>query len=497
MYLKSWLRALSQLSRGRKSHNELGSTHLSYRTEECQLSLLVGFMVVDLFLVSFATCQRLGSTLINIPAQDNFIPNMNATEGLSSSTTKSLPRTPVFGDSVRRRMRWLYYHPRTQKIQGYHFGILCCAVASAAVMVMNLTLSIWASRRYGLQEGLGTIQEGSCGEIKNLATLIHLGINMLSTLLLGASNYTMQCLSFPTRKDIDRAHGKNVWLNIGTPSIRNLRRISRFRMLLWFLVAISSVPLHLMYNSAVFTTLSARNYYAILVQSGLSTDATFNTSAISNFPEIESNTLSVNGATSQSVVQMLQNSQSSLQNLTRKDCKETYAADFVSSHANVLAIAPDWTESSNGSDFILQVWYAGPFGASDNSTWYDDPRFEYCLSQTVEEHCQVQFSGAIMIVVTVCNLCKMIIMVYIAVEKPSEPLVTVGDALASFLDQPDPTTIGMCLAAKSHFEKATPPGSDSGQIFRPWGEEKLRYDFRTSYWYETVSMRRWTLLLVL
>ena len=433
------------------------------------------------------------------PAQDNLTDAMNASEGLSSSTTKSLPSTPVFVDFVRRWMRWLYYHPSTQKIQGYHSGVLCCAVASAAVMVINLTLTIWASRRYGVQEGLGTIRDGSCGEIKNLATLIHLGINVLSTLLLGASNYTMQCLSSPTREDINRAHGENVWLNIGTPSIRNLLRISRSRMLLWFLVAISSVPLHLIYNSAVFTTLSARNYFAFLVQSDLSTGATSNTSAISDFFFVDSDRPLMYGNTNQTedVIQMLQNTQSSLQNLTKKDCKETYAADFVSSHANVMAIAPNWTDSLNGIDIILQVWLKQSFSASDTSPWYDDPRFEYCLSQTVDEHCKVQFSGAIMIVVIVCNLCKMTIMVYIALEKPSEPLVTVGDALASFLDQPDPTTIGMCLADKKYFELATPPGSDRSQVFRPWGEEKLRYDFRISYWYKTVSMRRWTLLVVL
>ena len=423
---------------------------------------------------------------------------MNAIEKLFSSTTESLPKKPVFIDSIRRRTRWIYYHPRIQKIQGYHFGLLCCAVASAAVMVINLTLTIWASRRYGVRGGLGTIRDGSCREIKNLAMLIHLGINILSTLLLGASNYTMQCLSSPTRKDINRAHGENVWLNIGTPSIRNLLRISRSRMLLWFLVAISSVPLHLMYNSAVFTTLSARDYDVFLVRRDFFTGATFNNSAISKIRHDDSDT-SVNGATDHvgDVVRILQDSQTSLQYLTKKDCKETYAADFVSTHANALAVSPGWMDSLTGDTSFLQVWLSQSFRVSDDSPWYDDPRFEYCLSQTVEEHCKVQFSAAIMVVVIVCNLCKMMIMVCIALIKPSEPLVTVGDALASFLDQPDPTTIGMCLAGKDHFEKPIPPGSVGDPVFRPWGEENLRCDFRTSYWYKTASIKRWILLLVL
>ena len=450
-------------------------------------------MVGDLFLVICMPKIRVTSDL-DIPAQHH---GMNAIKGLSSSTTKPLPRIPLFTDPIRRRMSWLYYHPRTQRIQGYHFGILCCAVASAAVMVINLTLTIWASRRYGVQEGLGIIRDGSCREIKNLATLIHLGINILSTLLLGASNYTMQCLSSPTRKDINRAHGENVWLNIGTPSIRNLLRISRSRTVLWFLVAISSVPLHLMYNSAVFTTLSARNYDVFLVKRDFFGGASFDISAIPNNLPHDSDASSVKGPGILEVAFTLQQSQSGLQNLTKRDCRETYAVDFVSSHANVLAVSPDWTDSLTRNTSILRVWSSQSFRVSNASLWYDDPRFEYCLSQTVEEHCKVQFSGAIMIVVIVCNFCKMMIMVYVALKKPSEPLVTIGDALASFLDEPDPTTIGMCLAGKNHFEKEISPGSVSGQVINPWGEEVLRCEFRTSYWYKTVSMRRWTLLLVL
>ena len=67
-------------------------------------------------------------------------------------------------------------------------------------MIINLTLTVWASKRYGLQEGLGTILDGECSETNKLAMWTHLGINVLSTSLLGASNYSMQCLSSPTRE---------------------------------------------------------------------------------------------------------------------------------------------------------------------------------------------------------------------------------------------------------------------------------------------------------
>ncbi|MCJ1458534.1 hypothetical protein MMC28_008907, partial [Mycoblastus sanguinarius] len=87
------------------------------------------------------------------------------------------------------------------------------------------------------------------------------------TLLVGASNYSMQCLSSPTRGEINKAHNQKIWLDIGVPSFRNLRRLSFYRITLWWLLAVSSIPLHLLYNSAVFSSLSARQYNLFLVTS--------------------------------------------------------------------------------------------------------------------------------------------------------------------------------------------------------------------------------------
>ena len=450
------------------------------------------------------------------------VKEMSATDGLPASTKKPLPRFPTFVDFIRGRMKWLYYHSTVQKLEGYHFGILCCAVASAVVMVINLILTIWALKHYEVQDGLGTIRDGSCSEVKKIAMWTHLGINILSTLLLGASNYTMQCLSSPTCEDINKAHSRRVWLDIGTPSVRNLLSIPRTRMLLWWLLAISSAPLHLIYNSAIFTTMSAREYNAFLVQLNFLNGAPFNISAFSTFSTFsgeESDFDVISGTLNQveTIAHALQDGQSSLQKLANKDCIGTYAAEFVSSHANVLAVASNPNgdprlDPNRDEDSILQVWWSPDQGTSDDFPWFcgDKPcdtkmiaeaatwklvgwNVHYCLSQVVEEHCKVQFSGAIMVVVLVCNLCKMIVMGYIALERPSEPLVTVGDAIASFLNQPDVTTIGNCMAGKDQFENV----NISSPALSNWSERITRYDLRTSYWFRAVSMRRWILLLVL
>ena len=75
---------------------------------------------------------------------------------------------------------------------------------------------------------------------------LHLAINVLSTILLSASNYCIQCLSSPTRQEVNKAHANAEWLDIGVPSIRDLRYIGWRRIITWWLLGLNSVPLHLM-----------------------------------------------------------------------------------------------------------------------------------------------------------------------------------------------------------------------------------------------------------
>ena len=111
--------------------------------------------------------------------------------------------------------------------------------------MLNTILTIWASHRFPIASGLGTLISGDCTRSKSWALWLHMAINVLSTILLGASNYTMQCLMAPTREEVNRAHAENSWLTIGIPGIRNFQAIRRRRLVLFTLLALSSVPLHL------------------------------------------------------------------------------------------------------------------------------------------------------------------------------------------------------------------------------------------------------------
>lgn len=95
-------------------------------------------------------------------------------------------------------------------------------------------------------DGIGVVMEGQCSRVKTASLWVHVAINILSTTLLSASNYCMQVLTSPSREEVDRAHREGKWLDIGVQSIRNLFMIRSKRMWLWLVLALSSVPLHLM-----------------------------------------------------------------------------------------------------------------------------------------------------------------------------------------------------------------------------------------------------------
>lgn len=333
----------------------------------------------------------------------------------------------------------------------------------------------------------------------------------------------------------------------------------RKRLLLWILLAISSIPLHLFYNSAVFSTLSARQYNLFTVSPNLAAGEFFNTSGVPptwnddgdgylpwNYTEI----LDMQSPNhSRRSIEYLSDrwthepfsqpalvnygshllhevkNQSVWQRLENAECIKQYGQEFVSSRGDLLVVSHalndsfsiKWLglETANAESVSQYVWMCdrypeGQFGLiwqqchlsailqnaadwtirSDNIieglVWAPhlvgsraDP-VDYCLSRRVEERCRLQFSPMLLIMVIICNAIKAACMCLMIYQPDSEPLVTLGDALASFLDEPDPTTQGNCTATKTHFMSRTWTKEP-----KPWvTQQQLQ-------WFKNASWKRW------
>ncbi|KAH7551297.1 hypothetical protein BM1_09613 [Bipolaris maydis] len=415
--------------------------------------------------------------------------------------------------STKHGSRWTY----GLRLQVWKTSVFVFAICASSVFSINLAFTIWSLATW--HTNMGNLYEGDCGRVKVLNSAVHVLINILSTILFTASNYCMQCLSAPTRSAVDKAHMQSEWLDIGISSMRNLKHIKRQDLILWLLLAITSLPLHLLYNSAVYASISSNSYFAFSVSesfvnsaecincatqpnlyTNLTNDSIFKGYPNGEFPEIL-----------HSLWSRAQNG--SLARLEPAECIDEYATAIQSFRRNVLLVARDedmppqhentfindsyvydavafasiyaknpeqsadayrWIcsglppkeNNDHCTDRISEIrsntsaWRVGGDGcysvqdASNPHIWtsgcsdFSDTKkypVSFCLSETAPSRCKVRFNSTILVIVTVVNFLKAILMFYIVFKPFDQPLLTMGDAVASFLDDPDPSTRDMCL----------------------------------------------------
>lgn len=266
-----------------------------------------------------------------------------------------------------------------------------------------------------------------------------------------------------------------------------------------------------MYNSAVFDTLSVHKYDAYIVSQDFISGAPF--SFGHNYYYLYYNRyLPIQYYTKQ--LSLLQNSNSGIKmkKLSAKNCILTYGNIFGNSkYKDVLAIS----SIHNATNSLLYLHGGAIWADAMDSRWLwicrgeyinyygvcniaeaashsqnltvDDIPIDYCLAQEMDERCMLQFSLPIMFVVIICNLIKLICMIYVLLKEKSPPLVTLGDAIVSFLNEPDPATSDICLADKQFFQKKA--WHDVAKTLT-WKSERHR-------WFRAASMTRWFVCNVL
>ena len=125
---------------------------------------------------------------------------------------------------------------------------------------------------------------------------------------------------------------------------------------------------------------------------------------------------------------------------------------------------------------------------------------QYCWAERVKEECSLAFHRGLGLAVIFCNLVKASCMCFTLFWMRRPGFITIGDAIESFLDQPDPHTEGSCTFSASqwntywNFQKCSTAwrtliGSNKPQLpfkdlDKPWKPRKRR-------WWRSVSPFRW------
>jgi hypothetical protein len=108
------------------------------------------------------------------------------------------------------------------------------------------------------------------------------------------------------------------------------------------------------------------------------------------------------------------------------------------------------------------------------------------------QRCKLQYSLPLTIVVIVVNAIKAAILCYMALTTTEFPMLTTGDAVVSFLQQPDRHTMGRCLMSGMETRQIHSGYTVSGQ--RDW---PVAYENNRKKWYSAVSRAKWALVAIL
>ncbi|KPA39095.1 hypothetical protein FLAG1_08052 [Fusarium langsethiae] len=302
--------------------------------------------------------------------------------------------------------------------------------------------------------------------------------------VLASSNFFMQLLSSPTRSEIDKAHKANRALKIGVQSLRNVFLTSKIKFICWMTFFVSSFPLHLFFNSAVFSTqYLGSDWHLTIASSGFVDGANFWGSGAALWPPQHGETLKGYGSpgnldeyfnSSSSAFKKIQNTSQTAKHWkgvdrmpleksnslwfaadcktslspeqNREDrCSQTCSKAVGLGQTQSESMRPGAVPSTYTLDFFRNTITDESWPGLSNET-ATNLTLKYCFAEEISQNCKVGVSNQLLLIVVISIAGKGLLCVVVLFVLPKEqPLAVVGDAIESFIQCPDSNTVDRCL----------------------------------------------------
>lgn len=117
-------------------------------------------------------------------------------------------------------------------MSGWRGGVALNLLLAFLILVVSIICLVLSSMNAGSLAGGSTIMNDKTPRVKGLNSGLHIIFNVFGIVLIAGANYVFQILTSPTREEVDNAHEKLQWMDIGIPSFRNLTAIRFGRALL-------------------------------------------------------------------------------------------------------------------------------------------------------------------------------------------------------------------------------------------------------------------------
>ncbi|KAK1460952.1 hypothetical protein CMEL01_15249 [Colletotrichum melonis] len=253
----------------------------------------------------------------------------------------------------------------------------------------------------------------------------------------------------PTRPEIDDAHARQQWLDVGVASVRIFWNITWKKKIFWVLIAASSLPLGLVNNSIIFSSTSVNDYSVLNTNAYISKNKTEGALDSADWKSMYLNFLGDN-----------------VEETDATRCIDAHRVAFLSSRGNLLLVSDDKKEENRTAEVFdisgyPYLWMCGQSGERIAGILAGNSTCEDYL------HRKLLFSSTLCWTVTAFNFAKGVLMLFVAFGMGEEdPLMTIGDAVTSFLEDQDESTADMCLKSKDHF------------VAQHWSKGPIQYDLK-------------------
>lgn len=197
----------------------------------------------------------------------------------------------------------------------------------------------------------------------------------------------MCCISYTS--EVDKAHEENNFLTIGVPSLRNLIYVARPRAILYALILFTSLPLHLLANSAIYSNLATSSYGMFQVDRHF-IDVSIEHMASQYFYRV----FTYNGNSDNSVTfdwnttTVLKDMLPQFERLENDECIRAYGSPILAGRRHAVVVSPlnpsiwryDDTTKSYNYNFIWDVKYQSIDFCPNCRTYlnYTDPTVWTC-----------------------------------------------------------------------------------------------------------------------
>lgn len=362
----------------------------------------------------------------------------------------------------------------------------------------------------------------------------------------------MQILLAPTRHDIDKAHARSRFAEVGVQSFRNLRIVRLSNGFVWVLLAATSIPLHLVFNSCVLESRGSTKFLMVVASEGFTKGGNWLAPGVgekywsSSSQEMNSTLGDIQKSVTNStwerlslvdcwkryndtrniltdyrhVILVISNQNESLTagwtagevhyNITADDIPPQitdvrntlwFASYFDRTDSKINALAQTGDSSGgdslddylNGRYFHLnftsglfaldtsdeqRAWLYETNGNISHNTFnepYQNLQAQYCLSEPITIQCKLEIENSLLGIVCLVCIVKCILCATVLIKlHNTTPLATPGDAIESFILNPDATTAGMCSLSRDNFAaKEKTPGGWHGTT-TPWNKSSRR-----------------------